>query len=123
MTMRLLLVLVMVLGFGSQVQAQAVARAVTANDLKSIQIFMEAASAESGKLPDAATTLAALQMDKGSANLVKLVTDGVIVLTGTGSREEVWAYEKSALEKGGLMLSSNGIDRVTAADLKKRLGK
>jgi len=121
--MKLLLGLAVMMCLGSEVQAQAVTRALTANDLKSIQIFMEAASAESGKLPDAATTRAALKMDKGSAHLVKLVAEGVIVLTGTTSREDVWAYEKSALEKGGMMLSSNGIDRVTAADLKKRLGK
>ncbi len=104
--------------------AQAVKRTVTQNELKNLQIYMEFASADSGKLPDKEAIMASLKMEKGAANLVKAIEEGVLVLTGTNSREEVWAYEKDITVKGGLMLSSNGIERLDAAAAKKkRLGK
>src|SRR5438132_12637257 len=97
----ILLTLSIVLLSARTASAQAVTRTVTQNDLKNLQIYMEAASAESGKLPDKATIIAALKMEKGAANLVKAIEAGVLVLTGTNNREDVWAYEKSAPEKGG----------------------
>jgi hypothetical protein len=103
--------------------AQAVKRTINQNDLKNLQIYMEAASAETGKLPDKATIMAALKMENGAAKLVKAIESGEVVLTGTANREDVWAYEKLAPEKGGLVLTSNGIENLDAVAARKRLGK
>ena len=72
---------------------------LTQNDFKNLHIFMDAASGVTGKLPDKATTVAALKMEKGAANLVKAIEDGSLILTGATSREDVWAYEKNAPDK------------------------
>jgi hypothetical protein len=122
-TCAMILAMLGVLSSAQFASAQAVARAITQNDFKNLQVFMEAASAESGKLPDRATIMAALKMEKGAANLVKAIEDGSVILTGTTSREEVWAYEKIGPEKGGLILTSNGVEKLSAAEIKKRLGK
>lgn len=116
---------VMVLMLSAQLAhgQQVVARVITQNDLRNLEIFMQTASAVSGALPDKATIMAALKMEKGAEPLVKAIENGTLVLTGATERESVWAYEKSALEKGGLILSNNGIEKLSAADVKKRLGK
>jgi hypothetical protein len=109
---------------GDRVTAQnIVARTLTQNDLKNLQVLMEAASAETGKLPDKAAIMAALKMEKAAANLVKAIEGGTLILTGTSNREDVWAYEKAAPEKGGWFLTSNGVERLDAQAAKKRLGK
>jgi hypothetical protein len=99
------------------------ATALTQNDMKLLQTFLEYASGVSGKLPEKAATLAALKMDKGTVNLVKAIEDGSLVLTGPVNREGVWAYEKNAAESGGFVLSNNGVEKLDAAAAKKRLGK
>ncbi|MCE9533108.1 MAG: hypothetical protein K8T89_18575 [Planctomycetes bacterium] len=114
---------IMLLAFAaSAANAQAVTRAVTTNDLKNIQVFIESASAETGKVPSKEAIVEALKMAK-AANLVKLIEEGAIVLTGTTERESVWAYDKNAPEKGGFILSNSGIEKLDAAEVKKRLGK
>src|SRR5205085_12137155 len=110
-------------GGGGAVEAVrgAVARAVTQNDLKNIQIYIENASGASGRMPSPQETLAALQ--KEDPKTAQLVTEGAIVLHNARTREDVWAYEKKAATEGGLVLTSQGIERMDAAALRQRLGQ
>jgi len=107
------------LGDTADVRAQkAVAQG---NDMKNLHIFMEAAFAESGTMPDRDAILAGLK-ESMAINLVKAIQDGTLVLTGTTVRESVWAYEKGTSTAGGWIISNFGVEKVTPVEFKKRLG-
>ena len=90
-------------------------------DMKEVWIFIENASGASGKMPSQLLTYQALIAAKSPA--ADLVKDGTIFLTGATVRESVWAYETQALTNGGLVATQNGVETLTAAELKTRLGK
>lgn len=94
---------------------------VTEADMKEVWIFIENASGASGKMPSQALTYQALV--KAESKAAPLVKDGSIYLTGATTRESVWAFEMKALTQGGLVATQNGVETLTAAELKKRLGK
>ena len=94
---------------------------VTEADMKEVWIFMENASIVSGKLPPYPLVYSALV--KAEAKAAELVKDGSIYLTGATARESIWAFEAKALTQGGWVASQNGVENLTAAELKKRLGR
>ena len=97
------------------------AKRVEMADMKEVWIFIENASGASGKMPSQLLTYQALIAAKSPA--ADLVKDGTIFLTGATVRESVWAYETQALTNGGLVATQNGVETLTAAELKTRLGK
>jgi hypothetical protein len=99
----------------------AVQRVVTQNDLKNLQVFIEYASLSSGRMPDKAAIMESLKATPDAAALVMVIEGGTLVLTGINQREGVWAYEKDAPARGGVVLSNNGIERLTAEELNQRL--
>lgn len=94
---------------------------VTEADMKEIWVFVENRSGASGKMPSQLDIYRALLA--ASYNSGALVKDGSITLTGATARESIWAYETKALLSGGLACSQNGVETLTAAELRKRLGK
>ncbi|HJZ58744.1 MAG TPA: hypothetical protein VKE74_27625 [Gemmataceae bacterium] len=94
---------------------------VTRQDMEDIRIFIDTASGASGQMPTPQQVLAALEQAESPA--AKLVKSKAIVLTGARSREGVWAYEVKALQQGGLIAGSNGVEDVSAAELRRRLGR
>jgi hypothetical protein len=97
------------------------AATVTRQDMEDIRIFIDNASGATGQMPSAQLVHDALvQAGSPAAGLVK---NGAIVLTGTRNREGVWAYEAKALQQGGMVAGANGVEVVSAADLKQRLGR
>ena len=90
-------------------------------DMNEVWVFIENASLASGKMPPAALTYAALVSARAAA--APRVKDGSIVLTGASQRESVWAFEAGAYLNGGLVATQNGVEALTAAELKRRLGK
>jgi hypothetical protein len=94
---------------------------VTEADMKEVWVFMENASIVSGKLPPMPLVYAALV--KAEAKAAELVKDGSITLTNATTRESIWAFETRALTKGGWVASQNGVENLTAVELKKRLGR
>src|SRR5262245_30106955 len=88
---------------------------VTQADMKEVHLFIDNFSLASGSMPDVRTTYAALVEAKAAA--AALVKSGAIVLTGSRTRESIWAYEKAALDKGGLAASQNGVETLTADEL------
>ena len=101
--------------------AGAPAKRVEAADMKEVWVFIENASLASGKMPATATTYQALIAAESKA--APLVKDGSITLVAATLRESVWAYETQALTSGGLVATQNGVETLTAAELKARLGK
>jgi hypothetical protein len=110
-------------GGGGAVQAVrgAVARVVNLEDMKQIHIYIENASGASGRMPSQQETLAALMQE--APKIAELVNDGTIVLHNARTREEVWAYEKKALDQSGWVVTSNGVERMESAALRQRLGR
>ena len=95
---------------------------VTEADMKEVWIFIENFSgANGGKIPSQKLIFDALIAAESKA--APLVKDGSIYLTDTKTRESIWAFETKALTSGGLVCSQNGVETLTAAELKKRLGK
>jgi hypothetical protein len=110
-------------GGGGAVQGvrMAVKRVVNEVDLKQIQVFVEAGSGVSGQVPTKEEITAALQ--KEAPKIYKQIQDGAIVLTGTRTREHIWAYTADPQSIAGyyLILSSGGVEKMDRAPLEKRL--
>ena len=94
---------------------------VTEADMKEVWIFMENASGGGGKLPPPEVVYAALV--KTEAKAAALVKDNSIMLTGSTMRESIWAFEAKALTQGGWAASQNGVENLSAAELRRRLGR
>jgi hypothetical protein len=88
--------------------------------LNQIRLFIENASGASGQMPDPKLTLAALQQE--APKIAEAVKEGIIVIYNARTREDIWAYEAVALEQGGQVVTSSGIERMDAATLRSRLG-
>jgi hypothetical protein len=107
------------LGVVQQVKG-AVQRTVTAKELDDLRIYIDTASLASGRMPNKETILK--EVKTADRKLGQLIEDGAIVLTGATQREGVWAYEKDAPERGGMVLTSTGVERLSADELNQRLG-
>jgi hypothetical protein len=92
---------------------------VTMKDMEEIRIFVDGASM-SGQMPSPQLIYAALIQSGSPA--AKLVESKAIILTGAQTRESVWAYEAKAATQGGLIASQNGVETVTADELRRRVG-
>jgi hypothetical protein len=110
-------------GGGGAVQAVrgAVTRVVAESDMKQIQTFIEYSSGASGRMPTPQETLAALTRE--APKIAEMVNDGTIVLNTARSREDVWAYEKKALEQRGWVVTSSAVEQMDSATLRQRLGQ
>jgi hypothetical protein len=110
-------------GGGGAYQAvrTATTRTVNMAQMHDLQLFIDNASLADGQMPSAEVIKAALQ--KESRKTYELVNNGSIVLTGTRSRQGIWAYTFEPQTTGGehLVLSSSGIERMPAATLRQRL--
>ena len=107
-----------VLGAVQGVRAAA-KRAVTQAEMHDLHLFIETASLASDRMP--AKEFILETMKKENRKLSEMLQDGSIVLTGIQKREGVWAYEKDAPTKGGFILSQNGVERLSAEEVKQRL--
>jgi hypothetical protein len=93
---------------------------VTRQDMFDLQVFIHDSSLVMGRMPTPLEIYNALVLAKSPA--AKLVANGSIMLTGATKRDSVWAYETQAVFQGGFIVSPNGVDTVTAQELKAKLG-
>lgn len=107
---------------GSGTPLGAAGRAVALAEMKDVHLFIENASVVDGRMPKPSAVYEAL-VAAGSKKAAEHVRLGSIVLTGATQRESIWAYDYSALTNGGYAVSQNGVETLTAAELKQRLGK
>jgi hypothetical protein len=104
---------------GNQTPRSAAKRVATMNDLTQIRIFIENASLASGKMPSVNETYAAVK--QAAPTIAQLIDEKVITLHAATNREQVWAYETAAYQVGGMVVTSSGVERMTAAQLQQRL--
>jgi hypothetical protein len=99
-----------------------VLREVTHNEMKNIHLIIETASGASGQMPGMEEINAVLQ--KEAPKTWKLVQDKAIVLTGTRSRENIWAYTPEQQGSAGhFIVSSSGVDNIPKQELDRRLAQ
>lgn len=109
-------------GGAAQAVRKAATRAVSQNELNNIRLFIENASLASGRMPSVEETRAALQRE--AAATFKLVEEGAIVLTGTRSRDGIWAYTaeaQSSVTGEHLIVNASGVQRMDPQTLRQRL--
>ena len=108
-------------GSGGAVQAvrKAVVRTVTLNEMNNLKLFLNEASLATGTMPDRQTIYDSVL--RADPKLAELIRDQVIILTGIPQREGVWAYEVSALQTQGKVLTHNGIETWNAQQLRNAL--
>jgi hypothetical protein len=92
---------------------------VTEKDMREVWTFIDTASGASGMMPGPEVIYASLV--KANSPAAALIKNGAISLTATQKRESVWAFETEALSRGGLVVSQNGVETLTATELIKRL--
>jgi hypothetical protein len=96
-------------------------KAVTLADMRDLQVYIHDASLASGKMPTPGEVFVAL-LAAGSPAAEHLKS-GAIILTNATDRASVWGYETRARADGGMVVSQNGVETLTAAQLKQRLGQ
>lgn len=94
---------------------------VDAIEMKDLQLFIAQREITNNKMPSKEEVLEYAKTE--NPKLSKLLEDGAIVLTGSKTRESVWAYEKDAPTKGGWVITNVGETKMTPDELKKALGK
>ena len=97
---------------------QAARRAVAQSDMSQLGLIMSDMAERTGKMPTAAEVQAELRT---TPNLLKLLQDGTVVLTGTPARSGLWAYEAEADTKGGIGLVGGTARRCEADEIKTLL--
>lgn len=109
-------------GGGGAVQAVrgAVQRAVTMHEMNNLRLFIDNASVASGRMPSREEIFASAK--QGDPKLAQFLQDGSIILTGATTREGVWAYEKDAPTRGGLVVTASGVERLSPDELRQRMG-
>ena len=94
---------------------------VTAKDMEDVRLYIDTASGASGGMPS--PQMVAEALTQSGSPVADMVKNGAIVIPPARTRDEVWAYEAKGLEQGGFIVGSNGVEQVTAAEMKRRLGK
>src|SRR5947209_7425901 len=95
-------------------------RAMTSTDLDSLKTFMEQYRASSNHYPKNMSELKEAFGNEGQ-KLMKLIEDGEIVMTWKTGDNAVLAYGKGADERGGMVLTTSGVQRMAPDDLRQAL--
>ena len=98
---------------------KAARRTVALNDMNTLGLAMTQYELDNNKMPTIADTKKLLV---GYPNILSLVNDGTIILTGGTDRSGLWAYEVDADTKGGIGLVSGKPNRYNASEIKAFLG-
>jgi hypothetical protein len=112
-------------GGGSGGAAQAVRKAATRtvnyNELENIRLFISTAEVSSGRMPSKQAVEQALMRE--APKTYELVKENVIILTGTRSRENIWAYTYDPQTAAGehLVIRSGNIEKVPGQELARAL--
>jgi hypothetical protein len=93
---------------------------VTRQDMEDIRIYIDNASGARGSMPSVQEVYAALAQTGSPAKA--LIDKKAIYLTGAKTRDSIWAVEAAALQRGGLVCGAGGVETMTAAQIKQRLG-
>jgi hypothetical protein len=95
-------------------------RTLTQNDLNQLLNYMNQYHATHGKYPKALADLNELGVPRDAPHIAKAIESGEFVLAGGAGG--VLGYEKAALGDRGSVLTTSGVQTMTAAELKQALG-
>ncbi len=98
----------------------ATKRTVALNDMHTLGIAITQWELDNNRMPSVAETK---QLLAQYPNILAVVNDGTIVLTGTAERGGLWAYEVDADTRGGIGLVGGTASRYDATAIKQYLGK
>jgi len=94
-------------------------RTLTQNDLNQLRTFMENVRAEKGSYPKSIAEMPDLARD--APKLANAVNTGERVIKG--GENGVLAYEPAAIEERGSVVTTDGVQVMTAEELKQKLGQ
>jgi hypothetical protein len=94
-------------------------RTLTQNDLNQLRTFMENVRAEKGSYPRSISDMPDLARD--APKLANAVNTGELVIKG--GENGVLAYEAAAMEERGSVVTTDGVQVMTADELKQKLGQ
>jgi hypothetical protein len=102
---------------------QAAKRAVAMSDMQQLGTLIFSYELDNNKMPTASDIKAMLKPD--GLNILKLIDEGAIILTGTTDKRGLWAYEVDADTAGGVIVTgpTPAARRATADEVKGMLGK
>lgn len=108
-------------GGAAQAVRQAVVRSVNEQEMKTIQQFIELWYQTNGSMPGKAEF--ALSLKKDAYKTYELVEANAIILTGTKSREGIWAYTYNPQSQAGehIVATASYVGRMPAAELREKL--
>lgn len=93
----------------------AARRTVAINDMNQIGLTIETLYSTSGRMPDINAIKAELRT---AGNLLALISDGAVILTGTTNHSGLWAYQADADTQGGIGLVAGRAARMSADEIK-----
>ena len=94
-------------------------RTLTQNDLNQLRTFMEQIRSEKGSYPKSLSDMPDLARD--APKLVNAVNSGELVISG--GNNGVLAYEAAAMQERGSVVTTDGVQMMTADELKQKLGQ
>ena len=94
-------------------------RTLTQNDLNQLRTFMENVRAEKGSYPKSIAEMPDLARD--APKLANAVNTGELVIKGGDNG--VLAYEAAAMEDRGSVVTTDGVQMMSADELKRKLGQ
>src|SRR5437588_2354855 len=97
------------------------ARTLNQQDLDQLYKYMNQYHAEHGRFPKTMSELDELSVSRDMAKVAAAVNSGELVLVGGAGG--ILAYEKAALEERGNVLTTNGVQVMTADELRPKLGR
>ena len=97
------------------------ARTIGQQELDQLYKYMNQYHAEHGKYPASMNDLKELGMPRDLPKVAQAFESGELVMAGGVGG--VLVYERAALEDRGSVLTTNGIQVMTADELKKKLGR
>lgn len=106
-------------GAGAAVNSvRAARRAVAQSDMSQLGLIIEQLYGLNNRMPDVNAIKAELRT---AGNLLSLVNDGTIVLTGTTNHAGLWAYQAGADTEGGIGLVAGTASRMSADEIKQAM--
>jgi hypothetical protein len=109
-------------GGAAQAVRGAAKRTVGLVEMDQLRLFIDTASSATGQMPTPQEITTALQRE--APQIHKLIQDKAIILTGTRSRENIWAYtaDPQAGRQYHVVITGSGVDdKVDAQTLRQRL--
>ncbi len=108
-------------GGAAQAVRKAAVRTVNFNEMNNLRQFIELAAQAIGQMPSKQEIEQSLIRD--APKTYELVRDNVIVLTGTKSREAIWAYTYEPQRADGrhMVIRSGSIEELPRAELLQAL--